>query len=98
VEPRAVGYGVIALGGGRRNMEDRVDPSVGYIITAKPGDSVTKGQSLATIHARTKADLRAGAQALEQAITIGDRAGDPLPLPLLSHRVTVRGVQVLAPG
>jgi pyrimidine-nucleoside phosphorylase len=98
VEPRAVGYGVIALGGGRRNMEDRIDPSVGYIITAKPGDSVTKGQPLATIHARTKADLRAGAQALEQAITIGDRAGDPLPLPLLSHRVTVRGVQVLAPG
>jgi pyrimidine-nucleoside phosphorylase len=97
VEPRAVGYGVIALGGGRRNMEDRIDPSVGYVITAKPGDSVTKGQPLATIHARTKADLRAGAQALEQAITIGDRAGEPFPLPLVSHRVTVRGVQVLAP-
>lgn len=96
VEPRAVGYGVIALGGGRRNMEDKVDPSVGYVITAKPGDRVTKGQSLATIHARNRADLQVGAQALEQAIAIGDRAAGVRPLPLISHRVTARGVKVLA--
>jgi len=98
VEPRAVGYGVIALGGGRRNMEDKVDPSVGYVITAKPGDRVTKGQSLATIHARSRADLEVGAQALEQAIMIGDRADDVRRLPLVSHRVTARGVKVLAEG
>ncbi|MEX2109623.1 MAG: thymidine phosphorylase [Gemmatimonadaceae bacterium] len=96
VKPRAVGYGVIALGGGRRNMEEKVDPSVGYVITAKPGDRVTKGQSLATIHARNRADLQVGAQALEQAIAIGDRTGDVRRLPLISHRVTARGVKVLA--
>jgi pyrimidine-nucleoside phosphorylase len=96
VEPRAVGYGVIALGGGRRNMEDKVDPSVGYVITAKPGDRVTKGQTLATIHARNRADLKSGAEALGKAIAIGDSAGDVRPLPLVSHRVTVRGVTVLA--
>jgi pyrimidine-nucleoside phosphorylase len=94
VEPRAVGYGVIALGGGRRNMEDRIDPSVGYVLTAKPGDTVTKGQSLATIHARSEADLRVGAEALEKAIEIGDEVR--LPLPLVSHRVTGHGVEVFA--
>ncbi len=94
VEPRAVGYGVIALGGGRRNMEDEVDPSVGYVITAKPGHKVKKGQPLATIHARTRADLKVGAKALREAIEIGDREADALPL--VSHRVTVRGVEVLA--
>jgi len=93
VEPRAVGYGVIALGGGRRNMEDRIDPSVGYVLTAKPGDKVTKGQPLATIHARSEGDLRLGAEALEKAIKIGDRASDSLPL--VSHRVTANGVEVL---
>jgi len=36
VDPRAIGYGIISLGGGRRNMEDRIDPSVGFVITAKP--------------------------------------------------------------
>jgi pyrimidine-nucleoside phosphorylase len=93
VEPRAVGYGVIALGGGRRNMEDKIDPSVGYVLTAKPGDKVTKGQPLATIHARSEGDLRLGAEALEKAIQIGGRASDSLPL--VSHRVTTHGVEVL---
>jgi len=93
VDPRAIGYGVIALGGGRRNMEDRVDPSVGFVITAKPGNRVTKGQSLATIHARSEEDLAVGRRILEGAIVIGDSA-DP-PLPLVSHRVTVRGVEQL---
>lgn len=94
VDPRAIGYGVIALGGGRRNMEEKVDPSVGFVITAKPGDPVTKGQSLATIHARSREDIAVGRSTLEQAIVIGDSA--PPPLPLVSHRVTARGVEQLA--
>ncbi len=94
VEPRTVGYGVIALGGGRRNMEDKVDPSVGYVVTAKPGDRVTKRQPLATIHARNEADLKVGVKALEQAIRIGEEI--PNPLPLVSHRVTMHGVEVIA--
>ena len=94
VDPRAVGYGVIALGGGRRNMEDKVDPSVGFVITAKPGFHVTKGQTLATIHARSRADLDVARDTLERAIAIGDSAMPSLPL--VSHRVTVRGVENLA--
>ena len=94
VDPRAIGYGVIALGGGRRNMEESVDPSVGFVITAKPGIHVRKGQTLATIHARSKEDVEVGRSTLEQAMVIGDSA---LPaLPLVSHRVTARGVERLA--
>jgi len=94
VDPRSIGYGVIALGGGRRNMEESVDPSVGFVITAKPGMQVTKGQTLATIHARSRADLEVGRSTLGHAIVIGDSA--PPPLPLVSHRVTARGVERLA--
>ena len=94
VDPRAVGYGVIALGGGRRNMEEKVDPSVGFVITAKPEDHVLKGQVLATICARSKKDLETARSALEQAIVISDSA--PPPLPLVSHRITARGVERLA--
>jgi len=96
VDPRAIGYGIISLGGGRRNMEDRIDPSVGFVITAKPGLHVAKGQSLATIHARSEEDLTLGSSVLEGAIVIGDSLVNPLPLPLLSHRVTARGVESLA--
>ncbi len=94
VDPRAIGYGIIALGGGRRNMEDAIDPSVGFVITAKPGMHVVKSQTLATIHARSESDLAVGRSVLESAIVIGDHAVPPLPL--VSHRVTARGVEQLA--
>jgi pyrimidine-nucleoside phosphorylase len=94
VDPRAIGYGVIALGGGRRNMEEGIDPSVGFVVTAKPGLHVIEGQTLATIHARNKGDLDEARAILEGAIVLGDSA--PPPLPLVSHRVTARGVEPLA--
>jgi pyrimidine-nucleoside phosphorylase len=95
VDPRAIGYGVIALGGGRRSMEDRIDPSVGFVISAKPGLHVAKGQPLATIHARSSEDLAVGKSILEGAIAIGDSLVTH-PLPLISHRVTARGVTALS--
>jgi pyrimidine-nucleoside phosphorylase len=93
IEPRTIGYGVIALGGGRRNMEETVDPSVGFVITAKPGDRVEKGQLIATIHARRKSALEIGRRTLQEAIMIGDSpvAG----LPLVSHRISAAGVEEL---
>jgi pyrimidine-nucleoside phosphorylase len=93
VEPRAVGRGIIALGGGRTKMDDRVDPSVGFVITARPGDWVEPGEPLATIFARDRAGVESGRQALRHAIVISDEA-DP-PLPLVSHRVTSAGVEVV---
>jgi pyrimidine-nucleoside phosphorylase len=93
VESREVGYGVIALGGGRRNMEDTIDPSVGFTITTKPGVRVIKGDALATIHARSESDLKLGESVLQKAIVIGE--GKPNPLPLVSHRVTRSGIEEL---
>lgn len=93
VEPRAVGRGVIALGGGRTKMDDRVDPTVGFVITARPGDWVEQGEPLATIFARDRSGVESGKQALRQALVIADEA-DP-PLPLVSHRVSSTGVELV---
>lgn len=90
VEPRAVGRGVTALGGGRTRIEDSVDPSVGFVITAKPGDVVQNGEPLATVFARDRAGIDAGLTTLRRAIAIADEAERPLPL--ISHRVTSAGV------
>jgi pyrimidine-nucleoside phosphorylase len=92
VEPRAVGRGVVALGGGRTRMEDAVDVTVGFVITAKPGDWVEAGEPLATIFARDGAGVAAGRAALREAIRIGDEAEHPLPL--ISHRVTAAGTEL----
>jgi len=66
IEPRAVGRGIIALGGGRTTMEDTVDPGVGFVITVKPGDWVDAGEPIASVFARDEAGLRAGALAAAQ--------------------------------
>ncbi|WP_306520919.1 thymidine phosphorylase [Gemmatimonas sp.] len=91
VEPRAIGRGITALGGGRTKVEDAVDPSVGFVITARPGDVVREGAPLATIFARDAAGVAAGRAALLESIRLADGA-DP-PLPLISHRVTGAGVE-----
>ena len=74
-------------------MDDPVDPTVGFVITARPGDWVEQGEPLATIFARDRAGVETGRQALRQALLIGDEA-DP-PLPLVSHRVSTTGVEVV---
>ncbi len=90
VEPRTIGRGVTALGGGRTRVDDVVDAAVGFVITARPGDVVRAGEPLATIYARDAAGVEIGRQCLAEAITIGDEAEPPLPL--ISHRVTEAGV------
>jgi pyrimidine-nucleoside phosphorylase len=92
VEPRAVGRGITALGGGRTRVEDQVNASVGFVITARPGDIVRAGEPLATIFASDTAGVQRGREALAAAIRVADDA-DP-PLPLISHRVTEAGVQL----
>ncbi len=96
VEPRVIGRAIIGLGGGRTKVEDEVDPAVGVVLHAKPGQRVEAGQSLATIHAGDAARLRAAEYALREAMPIG--VAVVTPRPLVSHRVTARGVEVLGGG
>ena len=91
VEPRAVGRGVIALGGGRTRIDDTLDHSVGFVIRARPGDVVRVGEPLATIFARDEAGIAAGMASLAEAFVISDEAEPPLPL--VSHRVSRAGVE-----
>ncbi len=90
VEPRAVGHAIIELGGGRRQTSDRIDPAVGFLIAAKPGQAVVRGEVLAEIHAAREADLAAARLALGRAIRVG--AEPPVVPPLVSHRVTKAGI------
>ena len=93
VEPRAIGRGIAALGGGRTTMEDKLDLSVGFVITARPGDWVEQGEAIATIFARDRAGIASGRATLRAAIVLAEEAD--LPLPLVSHRVSAAGVEVL---
>jgi pyrimidine-nucleoside phosphorylase len=90
VDPRIIGRAIIDLGGGRQAMADPVDPTVGFVITVKPGDRVKAGQPLASVFARDDSGIAVGLDALRRAIVIGEAAH---PLPLVSHRVTATGFE-----
>ncbi len=92
VEPRRIGRAIIELGGGRRTIEDQVDPSVGFVIPAKPGDRVKAGEPLASVFARDEAGAALGLKALGEAIVIKNTGK---LTPLITHRVTADGVAEL---
>ena len=91
IEPRTIGRGIIQMGGGRTKLDDVTDPSVGFVITARPGDWVEAGEPLATVFARDRVGISSGRQALRNAIIIADEAEPPLPL--ISHRITADGAE-----
>jgi pyrimidine-nucleoside phosphorylase len=93
VEPRAIGRAVVQMGGGRQKVDDVVDPSVGFVISGRPGQKVDKGEPLASIYARDAAGTAIARAALQQAVTIGD--GKAEILPLIVARVTAKGVETL---
>src|SRR5262245_23207780 len=92
VEPKSVGRGIVAMGGGRTRVEDKPDPSVGFVISARPGDWVEVGEPIATIFARDRAGIGDGRNALRNAVFIAEEAEPPLPL--ISHRVTLAGAEI----
>ncbi len=93
VEPRAIGRAVVEMGGGRRKVEDAVDPTVGFVITARPGQTVHISEPLASIFAKDAAGIELGRRALDAAIQIGE--GKAEALPLIAARVTAKGVEKL---
>jgi pyrimidine-nucleoside phosphorylase len=98
VEPRTIGRAIVAMGGGRIKVEDEVDPTVGFVITVKPGDKVLAGEPIASVFARDPDGMKLGLEALERAIVVGDKLTEPA-LPLISHRVSKHGIEELTrPG
>jgi pyrimidine-nucleoside phosphorylase len=93
VEPRAIGRAVVQMGGGRQQVDDVVDPTVGFVITARAGQEVHTSEPLASIFARDAAGVALAREALDRAIRIGE--GRPAPLPLVAARVTAAGVEAL---
>lgn len=74
VEQHALPFGIAAwrLGAGRARKEDPVDHAAGIDLHAKPGDAVTKGQPLFTMHTNDAARFDRAFEALEGGYRIGD--------------------------
>jgi len=86
VDTRALGMAVVALGGGRRNSGDRIDPSVGLSDLLPIGMRVDAGTPLARVHARTAAEADDAIAAVRRAVVLSDHA--PVPTPLIAEHIT----------
>ncbi len=74
IDTRAVGMVVVALGGGRTRPQDPVDHAVGLTSLAAVGETVGPDRPLATVHARTDAQVAQAAALLRDAYQIGGKA------------------------
>ena len=81
VDTKAVGDTVVALGGGRRRVEDRIDPSVGLSRLKSIGEPVVRGEPLARVHAASEEGWQTAAAALRRAFEITD--GTPATNPVV---------------
>lgn len=66
-----VGNCSLILGGGRETKESEIDLSVGIVLKKKVGDSVSAGESIATIHYNDKQKMEAAKERFLKAVTIG---------------------------
>ena len=80
VNAAEVGKAVVELGGGREEIGDQIDRSVGAIVHYKVGDLVQKDTPLFTIHANDEAKLVAARERVLAAHTFSDIPAHRLPL------------------
>lgn len=65
-----IGVAAAHLGAGRQRKEDLVDHGVGIVVHVKVGDQVDSGSALATIYARSEADLESAASVVRENIDV----------------------------
>jgi pyrimidine-nucleoside phosphorylase len=79
IDAERLGETVIALGGGRHKLGDRLDHSTGFEMQVQLGDRVERGQPLARLFAHSTL-AEAGHAALQGAITLGEAPPQVGPL------------------
>jgi thymidine phosphorylase len=80
LDAMAVGLAAWRLGAGRARKEDPVQAAAGVVVHAKPGDTVTEGQDLLTLHTDEPERFERALAVVEDGIEIGDEAGEPASL------------------
>ncbi|MER5848496.1 thymidine phosphorylase [Streptomyces sp. NPDC002012] len=85
----AYGIGVAAwrLGAGRARKEDQVQAGAGIELHAKPGDTVTAGQPLLTLHTDTPEKFDYALKALPSSYDIAPEGTEFTPTPVVRERI-----------
>lgn len=74
VDGRKFGNAIIELGGGRRNVDDALDLSVGFVDVAPIGTKIDGSRPLAVVHAANDETAALASQMLREACVLGESA------------------------
>jgi thymidine phosphorylase len=88
IDARALGLAVVELGGGRRRVEDAIDPAVGLAEVRGVGEAVGRDRPLAIVHARSAGDAEAAAHRVRQAVTVREEPTAATASPVLRRMVS----------
>jgi pyrimidine-nucleoside phosphorylase len=75
-----IGRASVALGGGRDQVDDEIDPGVGIMLPATVGDPVRKGDALLRVRYRSKERLETALPLILQSIRISESPETAVPL------------------
>jgi thymidine phosphorylase len=81
-----VGRASVALGAGRDRADEGVDPAVGIMVLAAPGQEVAAGEPILELHHRDRPRLDAALPLAQRAIAVGNAPPSPRPLILAEVR------------
>ncbi len=93
IDAYEVGMAAIDIGAGRRQKEDTIDHSAGFIFNKKVGDRVEPGDTILTIHTNNEKSIEGAKVRLTNAITI--TLNEPKERKKILYRVDKDGMKSL---
>ena len=84
VNTEEIGHAIAEAGGGRVRVEDRIDPSVGFLAEVKIGDELHAGELIGSVYCNDSSCGQRAAARIQAAYEFGD---GPVDLPLLIKEV-----------
>ncbi|MGH9906942.1 MAG: thymidine phosphorylase [Pyrinomonadaceae bacterium] len=79
VDTAEIGQAIAALGGGRVRIEDRIDPTVGFISEVKIGERVASGQTIGVVYSRDESNAQEAVRRIGEAYHIGEEFRGDVP-------------------
>jgi len=79
IETTEIGHAIAALGGGRVRIEDKIDPTVGFIAERTIGDEVGKGDLLGTVYGKDGSKAQETAARIQAAYRVSEASHSQRP-------------------
>lgn len=80
MDAEGIGNACVELGAGRQTKEDDIDHSAGIILHKKTGDSIEKGETVATLYCSSESLLKNAALQFDKSVTVSGEKTPEKPI------------------